>query len=128
MSITRLKRLAASAITSEGTNIPQTLYQNTDLSAIATTLVVCNTTENDQTYRVGVNSTPAFQPTTQWIAYDSILKANDTEFLNMGIKLDQQNGSYLLVSGSSVGLVFSAFGSEVSSQDDGDYTTKGAAV
>lgn len=113
MPITTYKRLNVAAITNAGTSNAQTLYTNSGINGIVGTLVVCNTTDVAQTYRVAVHNTQLFESSTGWIVYNTTVNANDTAFITTGIILDSF-AKYLLVSGSSTGLVFSAFGTEVS--------------
>lgn len=122
MAITRFKRLAASGITSAGTENAQTLYENPSISANATSVIVCNTTDQEQIFNIAVNSENNFQTPPEWIAYNAKIKPNDSSFINTGILLDSTR-KFLLVSGTSTGLVFSAFGTEVQSNNTGDYRT-----
>lgn len=113
MPITTYKRIASAPIAVAGTSNVQTLYSNNVINAIGSTLIICNTTNVAQTYRVAIHTITSFEQSPGWIAYDTTINANDSAFITVGLILDSLN-RHLLISGSSTGLVFSLFGTEVS--------------
>jgi len=101
-----------------GQVVPVTINTDVDLytvpggtSAVCSTLVVCNT-GTGASYKIAVR--PAGEAINQknYIVYDTALGANDTVFLTLGITLAPTD--VITVSGSSLSLSFSLFGSEIS--------------
>ena len=106
---TAYKRLGA--LTSAGViATADTLYNCTALSAVVSTIAVCNRAATSATYRVGVSTTNAFED-SGYIVYDATVPANDTIFLTLGVTVDATN-DFLLCSASAATVSFSAFGSE----------------
>lgn len=81
--------------------------------AIVSTVVICNTTGTDQTFRVFVRPDGATAGTGNAIAYDTAITANSQVAFTLGMTL---NASDIITVRSSAGasLTFTAFGSELS--------------
>jgi hypothetical protein len=114
------KRLAT--ITATGTiGTADLLYTCTTTAAIVSTLVICNTSSSDATYRVCISTATSY-PTgpgnangvNGYLIYGDTISANRSTFIPVGLTMDSVN-KYLLVSTSSANNIsFSAFGFEVS--------------
>lgn len=92
---------------------------NTDLytvpastSTVCSTLVICNQAATGATFRIAVRPAGAAISTTQYIAYDSNLNANDSITLTIGITLAETD--VITVRASSTSVSFNLFGSEIS--------------
>lgn len=80
-------------------------------SAIISTISVCNTNaSSDYKFRIAI-STSTTPSAANWIAYDSIVAANDTSFITVALTMDTTY-KYLIVSSENSALSFSVFGSE----------------
>lgn len=80
-------------------------------SAICSTLSVCNTSTTSTTYRIAVRPAGASINTAQYLAYDTVISANDSVFLTLGISLAATD--IVSVYGSTNTLAFSLFGVEI---------------
>lgn len=80
--------------------------------AIVSTLAVANTGGTSATYRIAVRVNGAALATSQYIAFDTAITANNSTMLTLGISLNA--GDVLTVYSSNANLVFSAFGTEIS--------------
>lgn len=90
---------------------------NTDLytvpastSAVASTLVVCNTGAGT-TFRVAVRQGGAALTTAQYIVYDNYVNSNDSVFLTLGISLATTD-VVTVYSGANT-LTYNLFGTEI---------------
>jgi hypothetical protein len=104
------KVLGNAATTTAGTAL-YTVPAST--SAVLSTIIVCNTSTSSKTFRVAV--TPASGTTLEakyYLAYDTVVPANDSIIMTLGITL--ATGNTVRVSGSTVDVGFTAFGSEIS--------------
>lgn len=90
-----------------------TLY-NTGASteAVISTILICNTSGTQATYRIGLDATAGTPGASEWLVYDATVAANDTTALTLGITLG--NSQYIRVSSSANTVTFSAFISEIS--------------
>lgn len=91
---------------------------NTDLytvpvatQAVCSTMVITNTTTIGKTFRVAVRPAGAAITTKHYIVYDTIIAANDSIFLTLGISLSATD--VITVYASETGLTFNLFGSEI---------------
>ena len=81
-------------------------------SAVISTVVICNTSTASKTFRVAV--TPAYNTgiaTQYYLAYDTLVPANDTIVMTLGITLAANNS--IRVYGSTADVAFSAFGAVI---------------
>ena len=76
------------------------------------TIVVANTAATSATFRIAVRIAGAALATSQYVAYDVSVGANDSTALTLGITLGATD--VITVYASSANLTFSAFGSEIS--------------
>lgn len=78
---------------------------------IVSTIVVANTAATSATFRIAVRVAGAALATSQYVAYDVSVGANDSTALTLGITLGATD--VITVYASSANLTFSAFGSEI---------------
>jgi len=78
---------------------------------IISSIVVCNVSASDRTYRITVQPNNATLAQKHYIAYDVTSKANTTTAYTLGITLDAADQVYIL--GSTTDLSISLFGSEI---------------
>jgi hypothetical protein len=89
-----------------------TLYTvGAGLSTIVSTLSVCNQTSGQLTFRIAVIPSGGSLSTARYIAYDSKVASNDTNFITVGITLE--SGASIYVYNSTVGISYSLFGTEL---------------
>lgn len=81
-------------------------------SAVVSTLVVCNRSASDATYRIAVRPEGATLANSHYVAYDVTVGAGDSTTLTLGLTLATTD--VVTVYASSADLTFSAFGSELS--------------
>jgi glucose-6-phosphate dehydrogenase assembly protein OpcA len=79
--------------------------------AVCSTITICNTASSATTYRIAVRPAGASIATSQYIAYDSALPANDTATLTLGMTLAATD--VISVYAASANVAFSAFGVEI---------------
>lgn len=79
--------------------------------AIISSLVVCNRSASDVTYRIAVRPAGATLATSHYVAYDVTVGASDSTTLTLGVTLEATD--VLTVYASTADLTFSAFGSEI---------------
>ena len=91
---------------------------NTDLytvpastSTVCSTLVICNQAATGATFRIAVRPAGASITTSQYLAYDSNINANDSITLTIGITLATTD--IVTVRANSATVSFSLFGSEI---------------
>lgn len=89
-----------------------TLYNvpaNTE--AVTSTITICNRDTSSGTYSLCVSTSSSFD-LGGYIVYQSVVAANDTIVLTLGMTLSA--GTYLLFSSSTTTMSFNVFGSEIS--------------
>ena len=79
--------------------------------AVCSTLSVCNTGSSATTYRVAVRPAGASIATSQYLAYDAAIPANDTTVLTIGLALATTD--VVSVYAGNANLAFSLFGCEI---------------
>lgn len=79
--------------------------------AVVSTLVVCNRSATNRTFRIAVRPNGATIANQHYIAYDVTVGASDSTTLTLGITMDA--GDVLDVYASTTDLSFTAFGSEI---------------
>jgi hypothetical protein len=91
---------------------------NTDLyvvpsatSTVCSTMVIANRGATGATFRVAVRPAGAAIANQHYLVYDSIISANDSIFLTLGISLAATD--VITVYSSNANLSFSIFGSEI---------------
>ena len=90
-----------------------TLYTVPSLtSTVVSTITVANTNATSATYRIAVRPAGASLATVHYNAYDVTVAANDTTALTLGITLATTD--VITVYASTSGVVFHAYGSEIS--------------
>jgi hypothetical protein len=81
-------------------------------ASVISTLAVCNTTASAQTYRIGLSSGSATDPTSaDHLAYGAAIAPNDSIFISIGAAI--ATGTYVRVAASSSSVCFNAFVSEI---------------
>jgi len=79
--------------------------------AVCSTITICNTGSSATTYRIAVRAAGAAIATSQYLAYDAALPANDTATLTLGVTLATTD--VISVYAASANVAFSAFGVEI---------------
>jgi hypothetical protein len=79
-------------------------------SAVISTIVVANIASANKTFRVLVRSGSSYG-NQNYLAYDTIVPANDSIIMTLGITIS--GSCQLVVSGSDANVSFNAFGSEI---------------
>jgi hypothetical protein len=80
--------------------------------AVVSSIVVCNRSAADATFRLSVRPDGATLANQHYLAYDAGIAANDTLILTIGVTMDATD--VLEGYASSGDLTFHAYGSEVS--------------
>ena len=80
--------------------------------AVVSTVVVCNRSASNRTFRLAVRPDGASISNEHYIAYDVTVGASDSTTLTLGITMNA--GDVLDVYASTTDLSFTAFGSEIS--------------
>lgn len=80
-------------------------------SAILSTIAICNQGGSATTFRVAVRPAGAAIAAAHYIAYDSVVEANDSVFLTLGITLAATD--VVTVRAGSANVSFSVFGNEI---------------
>lgn len=80
--------------------------------AVVSTIAVANTGGTAATYRIAIRVAGATLATSQYIAFDTAITANNSTMLTLGIALNAAD--VVTVYSSNTNLVFSAFGTEIS--------------
>ena len=78
---------------------------------VVSTITICNTASSATTYRIAVRPAGASIATSQYLAYDAALPANDTATLTLGVTLATTD--VISVYAASANVAFSAFGVEI---------------
>jgi hypothetical protein len=81
-------------------------------STVCSTLVIANISTTGASFRVAIRPAGASIANQHYIVYDTIIAANDSIFLTLGISLATTD--VVTVYASSANLVFNLFGSEIS--------------
>lgn len=102
-----LGQIAAAAATEEDLYIAPDLVQTT-----TSTLVVCNRTSGDLTFRISVSPDDAVTAIKDYLFYDTPLDGNSTLSVVIGMTLAQNDAVRTYASAS--GLSFTLFGVETS--------------
>ena len=79
--------------------------------AVISTIVVCNRSATNRTFRIAVRPNGATIANEHYIAYDVTVGLSDSTTLTLGLTLDA--GDIITVYASTTDLSFSAFGSEI---------------
>jgi hypothetical protein len=79
--------------------------------AVISTVVVCNRSASNRTFRLAVRPNGATLANEHYLAYDVTVGASDSTTLTLGITMDAAD--VLTVYASTTDLSFSAFGSEI---------------
>lgn len=100
----------AAAIAAVNTNY--TLYTvPAATSTVVSTIVICNQTTSQQTYRIAIRPAGATLAAAHYVAYDVPIQANDSTALTLGLTLAATD--VITIYASSTSMSFAAFGSEV---------------
>lgn len=85
-----------------------TLYDTSasGISALVSSIIVCNTAASTATYRIAVMGSAGTPSAANWRAYDTTVPANDSITLSLPIAM--QNGRYIRVSSSANTVTFAA--------------------
>jgi hypothetical protein len=90
-----------------------TLYSTpSSTEAVVSSISICNTAANNATYRIAIMGSAGTPGASEWIVYDSVVPANETIFLTVGVTLSASR--FIRVSSSANTVAFSAFISEIS--------------
>lgn len=79
--------------------------------AVISTIVVCNRSTSNRTYRLAVRPNGAAISNEHYLAFDVTVGAGDSTTLTLGITADA--GDVVSVFASTTDLSFTAFGSEI---------------
>lgn len=79
--------------------------------AVISTIVVCNRSASDATYRIAVRPDGATLANQHYIAFNVTVGASDSTTLTLGLTMDATD--VLTVYASTADLSFSVFGSEI---------------
>ena len=79
--------------------------------AVVSTITICNTASSATTYRIAVQPAGASIATSQYLAFDAALPANDTATLTLGLTLATTD--VISVYAGSASVAFSAYGVEI---------------
>ena len=79
--------------------------------AVVSSVVICNQAASAATFRLAIRVGGATLATSQYIAYDVTVGANDSTVLTMGLTLGAAD--LLTVYASTATVSFSAYGSEI---------------
>ena len=79
--------------------------------AVVSSIVICNQATSAATFRLAIRVGGATLATSQYIAYDVTVGANDSTVLTMGLTLGAAD--LLTVYASTATVSFSAYGSEI---------------
>ena len=79
--------------------------------AVISTIIVCNRESADNTFRIATKDDNSAVATTDYIAYDTTIPANDTIAFTLGITLE--TGAEISVGASDNNVTFQAYGTEI---------------
>jgi hypothetical protein len=89
-----------------------TLYSTSaSVSAVISSLVICNQASSDVTTRIGLTTSAGTPTAAQFLVYDAVVAGNDTVALTLGITMDVSK--FLRISSSASACNFTAFVSEI---------------
>ncbi len=114
---TTYKRLGATVVVADTDTALYTLAQSSGLSAVVSSIIVCNIGSTERTFRIAVidDDDVANVANEDYIYYDIPIGANDTFIATVGLTIDDgSNGAVIMVRANHAEVVFSAFGSEIS--------------
>ena len=80
--------------------------------AIVSTIIVTNREAAANTFRIATKSDNSAVATTDYVAFDTSIAANDSITLTLGITL--QTGAEISVGASDANVTFQAYGTEIS--------------
>lgn len=106
---TTYKVLAQSAPSATTNTDIYTVGSSTE--AVISTIVICNRSASDATYRIAVRPNGATIANQHYIAYNVTVGASDSTTLTLGVTMDAAD--VLTVYASVADLSFSVFGSEI---------------
>ena len=78
---------------------------------IISTISICNRGTSQATFRIALRKDGAVLANTHYIAYDTVIGANDTTFITAGVTMDASD--VVTVYASTANFTFSIFGSEI---------------
>lgn len=87
------------------------LYSPSGVSAVVSSIIVCNQSATSATYRIAVVGGAGSAATANWIVYGATVPGSDSVVIPAGITLAA--GNQIRVFSSTATLSFSAFGSEI---------------
>jgi glucose-6-phosphate dehydrogenase assembly protein OpcA len=79
--------------------------------SVCSTITICNTASSATTYRIAVRPAGASVATSQYLAYDAAIPANDTASLTLGLTLGATD--VISVYAGSANVAFAAYGVEI---------------
>ena len=109
MATTSYKVLAQAA--TSATTATDLLTVGASKQVVISTLVVCNRGATATTFRIAIRPDGAALASSQYIAYDVAIAANDSTNLTLGLTIDASD--VVTVYAGNANLTFSAFGSEI---------------
>lgn len=110
---TTYKVLGQVATSSLGATTEGSLYKPSGVSAVVSTIAICNQAGSSATYRIAVRKTgESSTGDKNWIVYGATVPASDTVLLTIGATLE--DGADIRVYASTNTMSFTAFGSEIS--------------
>jgi hypothetical protein len=80
-------------------------------SAVISTIAVCNTTGSQLTFRIATVPSGGTLGSASYIAYDSKVTGNDTNFITVGITLEA--GATIYVYNATQGVAYNLYGTEL---------------
>jgi hypothetical protein len=90
-----------------------TLYSTSaSVTAVISSLVVCNQSSSSITYRIGLMGSAGTPSASEFLVYDATIAGNDTVALTLGISMAASQ--FIRVSTSASTSSFAAFVSEIS--------------
>lgn len=78
---------------------------------VISTIIIANRDTSGATYRIALRPNGASLANSHYIAYDTVVGANDSTALSLGITIDASD--VITVYASSANLTFSVFGAEI---------------
>lgn len=81
-------------------------------SAVVSTINVCNRGSSNDAFRVAVRPAGASLAASHYLAYDTVIPANDSISITIGVSLATTD--VITVYAGTANLTFSAFGAEIS--------------
>lgn len=81
-------------------------------STIVSTINVCNRSTSNDSFRVAVRPAGASLATSHYLAYDTVVPANDSISITVGVSMATTD--VITVYAGTANLTFAAFGAEIS--------------